>query len=70
VITQTMETTVVKNKSTARDREFWSHVEAVAAQARQIRALTHSQVHDTDVASNSGEIINCAGEKSGNTDSK
>jgi hypothetical protein len=25
---------VVKNKSTDRDREFWSHVEAVAQQVR------------------------------------
>lgn len=39
--TETM--SVVKNKSTDRDREFWSHVEAVASQARRIRALTCPQ---------------------------
>lgn len=38
--TETMSTPVVKNKSTDRDREFWSHVEAVAAQAGRIRALS------------------------------
>jgi len=29
---------VIKNKSTERNREFWSHVESVAAQSRSSRA--------------------------------
>jgi hypothetical protein len=37
-------TTVVKNKTTVRDREFWSHVETVASQSRSIRQRSLSQV--------------------------
>jgi hypothetical protein len=56
--TGTATTTVVKNKTTDRDRAFWSHVESVAAQSRNIRerssprrtdskneALTHRDAH-------------------------
>jgi hypothetical protein len=32
--------TVIKNKSTAYNREFWSHVEAIAEQSRAGRDLT------------------------------
>jgi hypothetical protein len=47
--------TVVKNKSTERNREFWSHVETIAEQSRTNRAATtphspprivHSKTHD------------------------
>lgn len=41
---------VVKNKSTAKDREFWSHVEAIAQQSRRIRAaLSSTEVSDGDL---------------------
>jgi hypothetical protein len=36
--------TVVKNKTTDRDRAFWSHVETVAAQSRSIRERSSSHV--------------------------
>lgn len=53
MITERAQTTVVKNKSTARDREFWSHVEAVAEQSRRLRAMT---CHSDDT-----QCSNCVG---------
>jgi hypothetical protein len=35
--------TVVKNKSTERNREFWSHVETIAEQSRTNRTTTSPQ---------------------------
>jgi hypothetical protein len=43
----TASTTVVKNKSTDRDRAFWSHVESVAEQSRNIRGRSSSQRVDS-----------------------
>ena len=35
---------VIKNKSTERNREFWYHVETVAAQARDRREIAVGQI--------------------------
>jgi hypothetical protein len=56
VTTETMTTTVVKNKSTERNRDFWSHVETVADQSRRSRAGTicESSVRNTDAVRHDG----------------
>jgi len=50
VTPQCVTTTVVKNKTTERNRVFWSHVEAIAAQSRKRRESAslrdQTRVHD------------------------
>jgi hypothetical protein len=60
MITETTNTTVVKNKSTVRDQEFWSHVESVAAQSRQSRGLTHAQAQGGASVSKDAQSSSCA----------
>jgi hypothetical protein len=44
--TKTMSTTLAKNRTTDRDRAFWSHIESVAEQSRNIRERSTSQRAD------------------------
>ena len=43
----TAATAVVKNRTTDRDRAFWSHVESVAAQSSSIRERHLPQMTDS-----------------------
>jgi hypothetical protein len=45
--TRTVSTTLAKNKTTDRDRAFWSHIESVAEQSRNIRERSSSQRADS-----------------------
>lgn len=56
-------TVVVKNRSTEQDRAFWSHVESVATQSRNLRALSTRQ--PTGKPENSTAGSNDSNENSG-----